>query len=435
MINTIAIRREDKNTWEKRTALTPDAVKKLVELGVKVLVQPSKIRVYSDQEYSDAGAEICEDCYSADLVVGVKEMPVSTFRKGGAYMFFSHTMKAQSHNMEMLKKLVENKSTLIDFECITDHNNKRLVFFGKYAGIAGMIDTFHTLGMRLLQEGIKTPFAEVKISYQYDGLKKAKIDLARIAAEISKNNLPEELTPMIFGFTGYGNVSAGAQEIFDIFDFIEITPDQLLKLNKSEIPANKLVKVVFREEDTVEPKASGKLNFDKQHYFDNPSQYKSKFFPFLKHLSCLINCIFWPADAPRLLDLEECDRLFRMPENKLKVIGDVTCDLGGSIECTTEATQPDNPSYVYDIDEKKIRMGYKGNGPTIMAVDNLPCEVPKAASDDFSKALEAFLPTLVKLDTQVDFADLQLSAPIKKAIILWNGEFTPGFAYMKNFIA
>jgi alpha-aminoadipic semialdehyde synthase len=434
MSKTIAIRREDKSTWEKRVALTPIGIEKLVKQGVKVVVQPSQIRVYPDADYAAVGAEISEDISNADLLIGVKEMPMKVFKPNGAYMFFSHTMKAQSHNMAMLKKLTELKTTLIDFECITDENNQRLVFFGKYAGIAGMIDTLYALGQRCLKEGKETPFARVKMSYQYGNLNNARQELKKLADEISTNGLPQDLQPMVFAFTGYGNVSEGAQEIFDIFAHHEITPEQLLKLNEQDLPANRLIKVVFKEHHTVEPKSVTGESFDKHHYFANPKMYKSRFYPYLKHMTCLVNCIFWANEAPRLLTNEECETLFNDPENRLKVIGDITCDLGGSIECTTEATQPDDPSYVYDIDQKELRMGYEGNGPVIMAVDNLPCEVPKAASDDFSTALEQFLPALAELDTSVPFAQCSLPAALKKAVILWNGEFTPNFAFMQEFI-
>ncbi|MBU1108528.1 MAG: hypothetical protein KKB51_17770 [Candidatus Riflebacteria bacterium] len=434
MSRTIAIRREDKSIWEKRVPISPEGIRKLRHSDVHILVQPSKTRIYKDEEYAHFGAKLTEDINHSDLVIGVKEMPIQSFREGGAYMFFSHTIKGQPHNMPMLKKLVELKSTLIDFECITDNNNKRLVFFGKYAGLAGMIDTFHTLGIKYQDEGLKTIFASVKMAYQYGTLHKAKEALKVLADHVEKHGIRPEIQPAVFAFTGYGNVSEGAQEIFDIFPYIEITPAQLLQLDKMEIPANVLVKVVFKENDTVELIQPTGEKFDKQHYFANPTLYKSKFFPYLQHLTCLVNCIFWANGFPKLLTSDECDTLYRNPANRLKVIGDITCDLNGSIECTKKATQPDNPFYVYDIDKKDIVTDLKGKGPLVMAVDNLPCEVPKSASDAFSKALMPFMPELAMLDTTLPFADAKLPEPIKRAVILWNGEFTPAFAYMKNFI-
>jgi alpha-aminoadipic semialdehyde synthase len=336
--------------------------------------------------------------------------------------------------MEMLKKLVDLKASLIDFECITDENNKRLVFFGRYAGIAGMIDSFYTLGRRLLAEGYQTVFSRVKMSYQYPDLATAKAALKEIANDFAKNGPGDFDQPMIFGFAGYGNVSEGAQEIFDIFPYREISPAELLKLDKSSLATNELIKVVFREEDTVENKNKDAGAFDKQNYFDNPQNYRSKFYQYLSHLTCLINCIFWAKDSPKLMTLEECEKLFRSENNRLKVIGDITCDLHGSIECTTLATEPDDPSYVYDIDDKKIKMGFKGNGPAIMAVDNLPCEVARDASDAFSKALSVFMPYFADFDSECDFEELKLPEPVKKAVILWKGQFTENFRFMREFI-
>lgn len=434
MPKTIAIRREDKSIWEKRVAITPNGIEQLRNEDIKILVQPSKVRIYSDEEYASAGAELTDNIAEADLVIAVKEIPMKVFKAGGAYMFFSHTMKGQSHNMPMLKKLVDLKTTVMDFECITDEECKRLVFFGKYAGLAGMIDTFHTLGKRYEEEGIETIFSKVKMAYQYGTLQKAKEALKELAEDVRKNGISPEIRPAVFGFTGYGNVSIGAQEIFDIFPHIEIQPDQLGQLDKLEIPENVLVKAVFKEEDTVEPIQPTGEKFDKFHYFNNPRLYRSKIFPALEKMICLINCIFWANEFPKLLTLAECDKLFRNEKNRLKVIGDITCDLDGSIECTTLATQPDDPAYVYDIDKKEIVMGVKGNGPAIMAVDNLPCEISKAASDSFSEALMPFMAQLGKLDTSVPFDKCDLPAPIKRAVILWNGEFTPDFAYMEKFL-
>ena len=434
MTTTIAIRREDKNIWEKRVALTPKAIKELGSEKIRFVVQPSDIRTYKDSDYEAAGALIKEDVSDADLLIGVKEMPMSIFKPGGAYMFFSHTIKAQEHNMDMLKKLVDLKASLIDFECITDENNKRLVFFGRYAGIAGMIDSFFTLGQRLLAEGYQTVFSRVKMSYQYPDLATAKAALKEIADEFAENGAGDFDHPMIFGFAGYGNVSEGAQEIFDIFPYHEISPAELLEIDKSKLAKNEMIKVVFREEDTVEPKNQDASSFEKQDYFDNPHLYRSKFYQYLPHLTCLINCIFWAKDSPKLLTLEECDKLFRSDNNRLKVIGDITCDLHGSIECTTLATEPEDPSYVYDIDEKKIKMGFEGKGPAIMAVDNLPCEVARDASDAFSKALSVFMSDFAGFDPEADFEDLKLPEPVKKAVILWKGQFTDNFSFMREFI-
>ena len=149
MTNTIGIRLEDKNAWERRAPLTPDAVRQASSEGVEVHVERFARRAFSDTEYATAGAHLSDDVRDCEMVLGIKEMPRDYFRPGGAYFFFSHTIKGQPYNMEMLRSLVDRKCTLLDYELVTDEKGRRLIFFGRYAGIAGMIDTFWALGRRL----------------------------------------------------------------------------------------------------------------------------------------------------------------------------------------------------------------------------------------------------------------------------------------------
>src|SRR5579884_463700 len=158
----VGLRREDKNEWERRVPLTPGHVRKLTEQGIAVYVQPSTIRIFKDEEYRQAGATIQEDLSPCTAVFAVKEIPADFFRRAGVYMFFSHTFKGQPYNMPMLRKIIEQRATLIDYEKVTDEQNRRLIFFGNYAGTAGMFETFFTLGKRLAWEGISTPFADLK---------------------------------------------------------------------------------------------------------------------------------------------------------------------------------------------------------------------------------------------------------------------------------
>ena len=163
----IGIRRADKNKWEKRTPLIPDDLKYLKQkYGIQTLVQPSEIRAYTNDQYSAAGAEVVEDIQSANTIFAVKEIPLHFYREGKTYIFFSHTIKGQSYNMPLLKKMMELKCNLIDYERIVDESNKRLIFFGKYAGIAGMVETLHALGQKLKLKGYKTPFEKIKQAYQ-----------------------------------------------------------------------------------------------------------------------------------------------------------------------------------------------------------------------------------------------------------------------------
>ncbi len=433
MTKIVAIRREDKNKWEKRVPLVPEDIAKLSKENIKILAQPSDIRIYKDSDYEAVGVELEENISHADLVIGVKEMPIKQFRKNGAYMFFSHTIKGQPYNMDMLKKLMELECTLIDYECIVDKNNRRLVFFGRHAGLAGMIDTFHALGLRLKSEGIPNVFEQIHMAYEYKNLDHAKAEITKVAKQIKENGLPKGLAPLVVGFAGYGNVSIGAQEIFNLFPYREITPEQLLSGEGNQESTNELIKVVFREEHTVEPKNPEKT-YNQAEYFSHPELYKSKFTPFLEKISVLVNCIFWTNKSPRLLTIENAKSIYSKPDPKLKVIGDISCDIKGSIECTYLATQPDEPNFVFDIDKNDIQMGVIGKGPVIMAVDNLPCEISKASSNHFSKALTPFMADLMKFDPKANFSDTNFPEPIKEAVILWNGELTPKFKFMEEFL-
>ena len=172
MVKTIGIRREDKNQWETRVPLTPEQVKTLVEReGITVEIQPSPIRTFPDKAYSTAGATLSEDLEASRIVLGIKEMPLSFFRPGGVYVFFSHTMKGQPYNMPMLKKIMEVGCTLIDYELVVDKSKRRLIFFGRYAGLAGMIDTLWALGKRLEVEGVTpNPFKEITQCLKFENL-------------------------------------------------------------------------------------------------------------------------------------------------------------------------------------------------------------------------------------------------------------------------
>ncbi|MFP4499113.1 MAG: hypothetical protein ACLFQV_12965, partial [Vulcanimicrobiota bacterium] len=235
MAHIIGIRREDKNVWEKRTPLVPRDVDHIIDhLGIDVYVQPSNIRVYANGEYKEVGAKITEDLSPCEVIFGVKEMPINFFSPGGTYVFFSHTLKGQHYNMPHLKRMMDLKCNLIDYEGITNENDRRLIFFGRHAGQAGMIDSLWALGEKLKKEGVENPFYEIRQTYEYRHLKAAKDDMKLIAERIIEDGLPEELTPMVIGIAGYGNVSRGAQEVLDFLPVKEISPQELLELKDSK---------------------------------------------------------------------------------------------------------------------------------------------------------------------------------------------------------
>ena len=196
MGHIIGIRREDKNEWEKRVPLVPADVRWLKETkGIHTIVQPSKIRIFSDEEYRQAGAEISEDLGRAEVIYAVKEIPAHLFQKNKTYVFFSHTIKGQAYNRPMLKTMADLGCNLIDYERVIDEKNQRLIFFGRYAGLAGMLDTLHGFGQKLSARGIPTPFAKIKQAYQYESLDAAKESIGAIGLEIDNRGFHCGIVP------------------------------------------------------------------------------------------------------------------------------------------------------------------------------------------------------------------------------------------------
>ncbi len=432
----IGIRREDKNKWERRVPLTPEHVRELIQdHSIEVWLQPSPIRIFSDEEYIQAGAKIEEDLSPCPVVFGVKEMPLGFFQPHSTYIFFSHVIKGQDYNMPMLKRMLELGCQLIDYEKVVDERGRRLIFFGKHAGIAGMIDTLWALGQRLSWEKIPNPFKQIKIAHQYESLAKAKEEISEVGKKIKSDGLDKSLLPFICGIAGYGNVSHGVQEILDLLPIKEISPNEIFPLIKSaEYSKNHIYKVVFKEEHTVEPIFSAD-RFELQDYYDHPEKYRSKFETYIPHLSLFMNCIYWDKRYPKLVTKKYLKQLYAGKEKpRLRVIGDISCDIEGSVECNLKWTEPDKPIYVYDPFEDKAIDGYEGNGPVVLAVDNLPCEISKEASIYFSQVLKPFIPEIVKADFLVDFDHCILPPPIKNAVISYHGELTPNYRYLKNYL-
>jgi saccharopine dehydrogenase (NAD+, L-lysine forming) len=439
MINAIGIRREDKYQWERRAPLTPAHVARLVrEYGLEVYVQPSTLRVFSDEAYRKAGATVQEDLSPCRVVVGVKEIPSVFFEKGKTYFFFSHTIKGQPYNMPMLKRMMEMGCQLIEYEKITDDQGGRLVLFGRHAGLAGMIESLHALGKRLTAEGLddeKNVFSGIKQPYQYRDLEEAATHLQGIGARISRDGLPASLTPLVVGFLGYGNVSRGAQEILDCLPVAELRPEMLYSLKECARSGNTVYKVVFEEKDTVVA-ADGSSPFSLEHYWQHPEAYQAVFSRYLPYLTVLINGIYWDERYPVLVSADDVKELYaRRQPPALRVIGDITCDLEGSIAITRKATLPDQPCYVFDPTNDSIQDGVDNlRGPAIMAVDILPTEFPVEASAAFGDALSPFLPAVAAADPGENFADWNLPEPIKRATILYRGKLTEPFRYLAEHV-
>lgn len=433
----IGIRAEDKNKWERRAPIVPEDVRRLIkECKIDIVVQSSAIRAFSDEDYRAAGCRVERTLTDCDLIIAIKEIPVDFFENGKTYMFFSHTTKGQKHNMGMLRRMVDKGCQLIDYEKITDKDGRRLIFFGRFAGVAGMVDSLWALGKRLSWEGVGNPFEDLKQTYLYKSLDEVKEAVTAVALKIREDGFDETICPVVVGFAGYGNVSKGAQEIFDILPYEQVEPGELFEIGKmgSEFK-NRLIKVVFKEEHMVSRIGRGG-EFLLHDYYSCPENYTGVFSRYLPYLTMLINCIYWDERYPKLVTRKDIKEVFSGGSSsaKLKVIGDISCDIEGAIEVTSKATTPEAPVFVYDVAEEKIIDGWKGNGPVVLAVDNLPCELPVESSTHFSRVLSRFLPPIAGVDFSAEFERVELPEEVKRGVILWHGEFTEAFKYMKNFL-
>jgi alpha-aminoadipic semialdehyde synthase len=436
MTPCIGIRREDEKLRERRTPLTPEQVQTLAQdHAIEVCVQPSDIRIIPQQKFAEAGAKIVEDLSPCPIIFGLKEIPLDELEPSKVYIFFSHVIKGQSHNMEMLRKLLELNCTLIDYERVTDDQERRLIFFGRHAGLAGMIETLWALGKRLSWEGIPNPFDKIRRAIGYPDLPTAKAKIAKAGRKLATRGLPESLAPIIFGFTGYGHVSQGAQEIFNLLPFQEIDPSEIDTIAKGpERFTDVIYKVVFKEEHLVEPLNSS-VQFELQDYYQHPEKYRSQFASYLPHLTVLLNCIYWDERYPRLLTKQDVQHLYGQGNQpRLRVIGDISCDVEGAIECNVRFTTSENPIYVYEPSTGQTPDGWEGQGPVVLAVFNLPSELPLESSRDFGRVLLPFVPQLVGADFSVDFEHCQLPLAIKKAVIVYKGELTPKYRYLEKYL-
>lgn len=434
MSNYIGIRHEDKYEHERRAPLTPKHVARLVrQKKLDFIVETSPKRIFADEEYIEAGAQVRNNLKDCSVIVGVKEIPEECFEEEKTYVFFSHVIKGQSHNMPMLKRMMALKCNLVDYEKIVDEQGKRLIFFGRYAGMAGMINSFWSLGQRLKQFGFTTELLKIKQAHHYSSLKEAKDAVSYVGELIAEKGIDPTFRPFVIGFTGYGNVSLGAQEVCGLLPVKEISPEKLLDLHKRRnVPNNVVYKVVFREEDLYE-NIHGHP-FDLYDYMHNPQDFRSKFEQYIPHLSMLINCIYWDKKYPRLITRDYLEKLYEKERPRLTVIGDISCDVEGSVECTLRATPISDPVFVYHPFTRQATAGFKGDGMLVMAVDILPAELPRDSSDGFADVLVNFIKPIADADFDEPFEDLDLPRAIKKGLILHKGELTPEYKYLEEFL-
>jgi len=418
--------------WERRVPLVPADLQELAQQGYEFAVQTSEKRGYADQEYEQIGAAVVQSLDECPLIIGLKEVPAEVFEPGKVYVYFSHTIKGQPSNMPLLRRALDLGCTILDYERIVDEDDRRLIFFGNYAGYAGAIDTLWTLGRRLAWEGIANPFEAIGQASTYASLEEAK-DAVRAAGEkIASGGLPAEISPLVLGVAGNGNVSKGAQAILDLLPLEDVPASALLE---GELPngPQPILKVVFKESDTV-LRLDPNQPFELQEYYDHPERYRAAFTRYLPHLHALINCIYWEPRYPKLATTDDLRALFAHGQPKLRVIGDITCDVGGSIEATVKATEPNDPVYVFDPRTAQISSGVEGEGPVVVAVDILPSELPREASAYFSNILKGFVPAIAGADYSVDFDALDLPPELKRSVIAHNGRLAPDYRYLEKHL-
>ncbi|MBE0556684.1 MAG: hypothetical protein IH628_05565, partial [Proteobacteria bacterium] len=329
MLHTIGIRKETKDRTQHRAPLSPDHVRELIRRHeVTVFVEPWSQRIFKDEEYRKAGAVLTKDLSKCNIILGVKEVYPPFLLDGLPYCFFSHTVKGQSYNIPMLSHIVDHGITLFDYELVRDERGKRLIFFGDFAGYAGMIDSFWALGRRLEGEGIDSPFSRVKYATRYASLSDAQEEFRWIGRLIGRDGLPAKVVPMICGFTGYGRVSAAAQRIFDLLPHVELEPGELGRfIREGRYSDRVLYKVRFRKPDMYQHRTSTRP-FDVDHFQKHPELYRGRFERSVPYLTLIINGIYWEPGFPRLLTKRFMKAWYRVEKRpRLKVIGDITCDI------------------------------------------------------------------------------------------------------------
>jgi len=361
-------------------------------------------------------------------------MPEKFLERGKTYVFFSHVIKGQAYNMSRLKKMMNLGCQLLDYECITNDQGVRLVAFGRFAGLAGIIQSLWVLGRKYASAGIDTPFSSLLHPYEYSDLDDARDEMTRIGEAIRVNGLPDAARPFICGFSGYGKVSLGAQEMFDLLGVTQIDPGEVAKVYSSGSGKNGgIYKVVYKEEHLARPKKPN-TPFVLQDYYASPENFEPIFEASVPYLTMLVNCIYWEDRFPRLVTRSFLDQAWNQEPFSLKVVGDISCDIGGAIEITHKPTEPDEPAFTYIPQTHAFVDGCVADGISVMAVDNLPCEFPKASSRAFGDALIPFVGGVAgaKYDRPLDSSGLP--EPLARAAILYRGKLTPSFAYLESHV-
>jgi hypothetical protein len=392
----IGLIREGKIPADNRVALTPAQCKWLHKNypAIKVVAQHSNTRCFTDQEYARAGVEVREDVSDADVFLGIKEVPIDMLIPDKMYLFFSHTKKLQAHNQPLFKAIIEKKITLLDYECLVHDDGQRVLGFGFFAGIVGAHNGMMAYGKRSGSFQLNSVYSSKDyrhLIHTYFGLKVPNIKVA---------------------ITGSGRVAHGVLEVMNLMGITEVEPDEDLE-RKFSYP----VYVQLKGADLFTHKEL--KTYKREHFHQYPAQYRSRFLPYTKCTDVLMNGVYWTENVPRLFETTDVDESFT-----IQTIADISDDEHGSVPINLGDQSIENPVYGVDKITLKKTEAYLPGSIDIMAVGNLPNELPRDASQYFGEHLIKYvLDDLVKGN----------SALIDKAIMVNKGEITAAFAYMKPY--
>lgn len=366
----IGILREGKVPPDKRVPLTPEQCVEVMKKfeGTEIVVQPSPIRAFKDEDYTDLNITVNEDLSTCDVIMGVKEVNIEDLIPNKHFFFFSHTFKKQPYNRDLLNAILAKKIQLTDYEVLTKQNGARLIGFGRYAGIVGAYNGFRTFGL-------KHDLYNLKAAHQC-------FDRKEMESELAKVKLPENFKVVL---TGFGRVGHGAREIIDLLPIMEVSPEEFLSQTY-----NKPVYAQLNVED-YNARVDG-APFDKKAFYASGEGHKSIFPNYLTVADMYIACHYYDNSAPFLFTRED------IKKNNIKttVVADISCDIDGPVASTIRPSTIADPIYGYNpLTEKED--DYKAeNTIAVMAVDNLPCELPRDASEDFgSELIKHIFPALL----------------------------------------
>lgn len=400
---SLGLIREYKQPPDRRVVFTPQQCHQIKTsfLDSNVVVESSPDRIFNDDSFKKEGIEITNDLSNCDILFGIKEVPVDKLIEDKTYLFFSHIIKKQAHNREMLKAIVKKNIRLIDYECLVWPNESRVLGFGRYAGLVGTYETFKVLG-------IKNNLFTIKPAYECADYAEM-LTVLKLIEGILKSGKHKIVV------TGSGRVSSGVEELLTTLTIKKVSPDDFLNSD-----SNETVYTLLDSHDLYERKDGEPWNHE--HFFHNHSEYQSKFKPYTKVADILINGVFWDSAMPR--HFEKGDT--KSKDFSIQIIGDISCDVEGSVPITYEATTIQNPVIGWDKINQKACKPFSENSIDVMAVGNLPNELPKDASEEFGELmLQHVLPAL--------FAEK--STLIEKATICVNGNLTDNFEYLSDYIA